>query len=57
MIIVGFGAGYNDFYMLADEIHSALVRGVFISLFALTIPHMVIVDLIIPKYKNLVLVR
>ena len=57
MIIVGFGAGYNDFYKLADEIHSALVRGVFISLFALTVPHMVIVDLIIPKYKNLVLVR
>tara|TARA_B100001094_G_scaffold248169_2_gene245163 strand:+ start:258 stop:1100 length:843 start_codon:yes stop_codon:yes gene_type:complete len=57
MIIVGFGAGYNDFYKLADEIHSALVRGVFISLFALTVPHMVIVDLIIPKYKNLVLIR
>ena len=57
MIIVGFGAGYNDFYKLADEIHNALVRGVFISLFALTVPHMVIVDLIIPKYKNLVLVR
>ena len=57
MIIVGFGAGYNDFYKLADEIHNALVRGVFITLFALTVPHMVIVDLIIPKYKNLVLVR
>ncbi|MDB3992848.1 Brp/Blh family beta-carotene 15,15'-dioxygenase [Gammaproteobacteria bacterium] len=57
MIIVGFGAGHNDFYKLADEIQNALVRGVFISLFALTVPHMVIVDLIIPKYKNLVLVR